>query len=54
MRLLQELVVSGLAALPFYAASQHVLGWALAVLSIGHHALVYLLGERLLKPKRKV
>jgi hypothetical protein len=49
LRLFQELVISGLAAFAFYAAGQHTLGWALALISIVHHALVYLLGETLLK-----
>jgi len=49
LRLCQELALSGIAAVALYAAGQHALGWALGVLSIVHHALVYLLGERLLK-----
>ena len=49
LRLIQELVISGLAALAWYTAGQHALGWALAILSLAHHALVYLLGQRLLK-----
>ena len=48
-RLAQELVLSGLAAVAWYAAGQRALGWALGLASIVHHALVYLLGERLLK-----
>jgi hypothetical protein len=49
LRLLQELVISGLAALAWYTAGQHLLGWALGLLSIAYHAFVYLKGERLLK-----
>jgi hypothetical protein len=49
MRLIQERVLSGLAALSFYAAGQPVLGWALAILSVGYHALIYMTGARLLK-----
>jgi Protein of unknown function (DUF2568) len=52
LRLIQELVVSFLAALTLYAVGPHVLGVALAVLSVVYHALVYLSGERLLKPRR--
>lgn len=52
LRLTQELLISGLAALAWYAAGEHALGWALAVLSLVHHALVYLLGQRLLKHER--
>jgi Protein of unknown function (DUF2568) len=49
LRLLQELAVSGLAAAALYTAGQHLLGWALGLLTIIYHALVYLQGERLLK-----
>lgn len=49
LRFIQELVVSGLAAWAWYAAGQHLLGWTLAGLSIVYHALVYLIGDRLLK-----
>jgi Protein of unknown function (DUF2568) len=49
LRLVQELAVSGLAALALYTAGQHALGAALALLSIVHHALVYALGDRLVK-----
>jgi Protein of unknown function (DUF2568) len=49
LRLLQELVISGLAAIALYAAGQHALGVALAALSVGYHALVYLAGGRLLQ-----
>lgn len=48
LRLAEELVISGLAALAFYSAGQHVLGWGLAALSVLHHGLVYLTGRRLL------
>ena len=49
LRLIQELVISGLAAIAWYAAGQRVLGIALGALSIAYHALVYASGERLLK-----
>ena len=49
LRLLEELIISGLAALALYAAGQPALGWALGLLSIVYHALVYLSGGRLLK-----
>ncbi len=49
LRLAQELVISGLAALAWYVAGQHALGWALGIDSLIHHALVYLSGDRLLK-----
>lgn len=49
LRLIQELLISGLAAVGLYAAGQPTLGWALGGVSIAHHILVYLIGERLLK-----
>ena len=49
LRLLQELAISGLAAIAVYAAGQHLLGWVLGLLSVAYHALVYLQGGRLLK-----
>jgi hypothetical protein len=53
LRLTQELVVSGLAALAWYEAGQQGLGLALGALSIVYHALVYLSGARLLQPGRQ-
>lgn len=49
LRLIEELVITGLAAVAFYVVGQTVLGWALGILSIVYHALVYLSGGRLLK-----
>ena len=49
LRLVEELVISGLAAIAIYTAGQPTLGWGLALLSIGYHILIYLSGERLLK-----
>ena len=49
LRLIQELVITGLAALAWYSTGAHAWGWALGLVSIIHHALVYLLGEKLLK-----
>ncbi len=49
LRLLQELFISGIAAVAWYAAGQHVLGWILGILSIVYHALVYITGGTLLK-----
>jgi hypothetical protein len=51
LRLIQELAISGIAALAWYAAGQHLLGLTLACVSVGYHALVYASGERLLKPQ---
>ena len=48
-RLLQELLLSGLAAAALYYVGQRSFAFTLALLSIIHHALVYLLGDRLLK-----
>jgi hypothetical protein len=49
LRFLQELVVSGLAAVAWYASGAHVLGVTLAAWSILYHAFVYASGSRLLK-----
>lgn len=49
LRLIQELVISGGAAVALYVSGQHVLGWSLGMISIIHHALVYALGDTLLK-----
>lgn len=50
LRLTQELILSGLAAVALYAAGQPVLAGAMAALSIVYHALVYVSGARLLGP----
>ena len=50
LRLIEELVISGIAALALYLAGSAALGWSLAGLSAVYHALVYARGERLLKP----
>ena len=52
-RLIQELVISGLAAVALYLTGAHLWAWLLAMLSVIHHALVYLLGERLLKKAKE-
>jgi hypothetical protein len=51
LRLIQELVLSGLAAAALYSAGLHFWGLALGIISILHHVLVYMLGETLLKNK---
>lgn len=48
LRLAQELIVSGLAAVALYTAGQPVLAVALGGLSILYHCLVYASGARLL------
>jgi hypothetical protein len=48
LRLVEELLISGLAATALYLAGQQALGIALAGLSVGYHALVYAAGGRLL------
>jgi hypothetical protein len=47
-RLLQELLVSGLAAAAWYAAGRPLAGISLAALSLVYHASVYASGQRLL------
>jgi hypothetical protein len=49
LRLLEELFLSGLAAVALWMAGQAWLGAALAVLSVVYHVLVYATGHRLLK-----
>lgn len=49
LRLTQELVISGLAALALYKVGAPILGIILALISVVHHTLIYLLGETLLK-----
>jgi hypothetical protein len=49
LRLIQELAISGLAALALYVAGQHALGLLLALLSLAYHGLVYMQGARLLE-----
>lgn len=49
LRLVQELVISGVAAIALYTVGRHVLGAALAAVSVVHHVLVYAIGERLLE-----
>ncbi len=51
LRLLQELVITGLAAVALAAVGLPALAWAMAVVSVVHHALVYALGTRLIKPR---
>lgn len=51
LRLLQELGISLVAALAWYAAGRHLLAIALAALTIVYHALVYASGEQLLTPR---
>ncbi len=53
LRLAQELIISGLAALSLYVAGQPFWGWALAIISVVHHAAVYALGGRLLKKETR-
>ena len=52
MRLLQELLISGLAAYALYDAGQELLCWLLAAISILHHVLVYASGQKLLKKEK--
>lgn len=49
LRLIEELIISGLAAIALYSVGPHILGWTLGIISILHHSLVYIIGERLLK-----
>ncbi len=51
MRLVEELLISGVAAVALYSVGRHSLGWALGLMSIAYHLLVYAQGDRLLKPQ---
>jgi len=51
LRLVQELLISGLAAVALWSAGQPLLGLLLALLSLVYHVLVYTTGGRLLKPR---
>lgn len=48
-RLVEELFITGLAAILLFISGARILGLILAIISVIHHVLVYLLGERLLK-----
>lgn len=49
LRLIQELVLTALACVAFYLTGSYLTALMLASLSIVHHALIYLTGDRLLK-----
>jgi hypothetical protein len=49
LRLLEELIISGLAAFLLYNTGQHLLGLSLGLISIVYHFLVYISGGHLLK-----
>ncbi len=49
VRLVQELAITGLVAAALIAAARPVFGWLLAAVSIVHHILVYLTGDRLIR-----
>ncbi len=51
LRLIQELLISGLAAVLLYLSGLQLLAWILGILSALHHVLVYISGERLIKNK---
>jgi Protein of unknown function (DUF2568) len=48
-RLVEELALSGLAAIALWMVDQRMLGVALGAVSVVHHLAVYATGERLLK-----
>jgi Protein of unknown function (DUF2568) len=53
LRLSQELVISGLAAVAVYTAGQRAAGVALAAVSVIYHGLVYATGDRLLDRQQR-
>ncbi len=52
LRLVQELFISGLAAVMLFFAGQHTAAWILGTVSVVHHTLLYLNGDRLQKKTR--
>ncbi len=52
LRRVEELIISGVAAGAWYSAGQQKIGWALVLLAITYHALLYASGARLVAPKR--
>jgi Protein of unknown function (DUF2568) len=48
VRLVQELAITGLVAAALIVSGQPMFGWALAIVSVVHHALLYANGDRLL------
>ena len=50
-RLIEEMLITLLAAAALYVYGAHFIAWALAILSVVHHSLTYLIGDRLLKPR---
>ncbi len=49
LRLIQELVITGLVVVLLYITGAHTTAWILGVLSVVYHALVYIAGDTLLK-----
>jgi hypothetical protein len=49
LRLVQELLISGLVAFLLYNIGKHFFGLVLGFISILYHSLVYISGDRLLK-----
>lgn len=49
IRLIEELLITMLTAAGLYILNAHFVAWSLAILSLLHHSLTYLIGERLLK-----
>lgn len=49
LRLFEELIISGLAAVALYLSGQPGLSLALVAISIIHHGLVYSMGDSILK-----
>ena len=49
LRLLQELIICALVTYLLFIVEQHLLAWVFGIISVVHHLLVYLSGEKLLK-----
>ena len=49
LRLIQELIITGLATAALFVAGALIFAWIMGLVSVVHHALVYPLGGTLLK-----
>ena len=47
LRLIEELLLAGIAAAGFLYVGDEYLGWALIIVTVAHHSLVFISGDRL-------
>ncbi len=53
LRLTQELIICAIVTYLLFVSELPILGWIFGIISVIHHLLVYLLGERLLKNNKQ-